>query len=67
MGNEPTPTIVGGTWDAEHGDYAPIYSVPAGQETEWTAFWQDGKRMLAGYTPPPDQPFNIVVPVTGGA
>jgi hypothetical protein len=67
LGNQQAPKIIAGTWDAEHNDYAPTYNVPAGNEVPWTQSWQVCKRLLAAWSPPADEPFNILVPVTGGA
>lgn len=64
LGNEPAPKIIAGTWDAGHNDYAPVYDKP---ETPWTVFWLLMKRTLPSYTAPADQPFDILVPVTGSA
>jgi hypothetical protein len=66
-GNDPAPLIIGGTWDSEHNDYAPVWNK---SESCWTQIWQDLSRLIPNgnnYTAPPDQPFNIMVPCTGSA
>lgn len=60
---EPAPKIIGGTWDAEHNDYAPVWDKDA---TAWQQIWQIAARTVPHYTPPPDQPYDVPVRVTGG-
>lgn len=70
-GNQPTPAIVGGAWDAEHNDYAPTFSSDA---TAWNQVWQVADRTLATWLEPPDEISQgkcdrgqgPKVPVTGG-
>jgi hypothetical protein len=60
----PAPRIVGGTWDAEHGDYAPVWDNDS-QGTHYQRIWQIAARTVA-YVAPSDQPFNVPVRVSGG-
>lgn len=57
------PTILSGTWDPEHGDYAGVWS---SDPTPWNQIWQVASRTVHRYTAPPNEPFDVVVPVTGG-
>jgi hypothetical protein len=60
----PPPQIVGGTWDDEHQDYAPVFDNPA-QGDRYMQIWQIAARTVP-YVLPPDQPMNVPVRVTGG-
>lgn len=64
-GNDPTPAITSGTWDAEHNDYSPVFSSDA---TAWMQVWQVAARTAPHWQAPPDEPTSnnpVTVPVTG--
>lgn len=67
-GNDAPPKIVGGTWDAEHVDFAPVTDKDA---TAWNQIDQIAARTLVAWKQPPDEvtssqcPGANNVPVTG--
>lgn len=64
------PAIVGGTWDAEHQDFAPVFADPAAGNL-FQSIWQIAARTVNGYQRPSDEvtardcPAANNVPVTG--